>query len=308
MIDRRELFAIRSRLPHMLNLGSNWRRALFVQNRCLSSARANVQSSMASVISHVILRREVRHRTVVHVVNNRCVHVGDRRVVVKRPSVPIPAFITPAGISEAIIYTAIEADMRSPIAMVQAIVTFIESPIGRGPKSSDPWGNYPCAWRPVVAIVGIGPIAGRPDVVFTGARRLRIIRQRWRWLIRHNGLIVESLLILCVLLVIFRVRGVVGSGRAGGWRITRVISRCGSLGRRIVRSRCLRCSLLRRSLRSVCGRDIRRRRITARRRRRRACLTGAAVGQTDSQPQHKRNKSKLSNNFHAPPPRITNID
>lgn len=153
MIDRGELFAIRRRLPDMLNLCSDRWRASFVQNRYFSGGRAHLQTSAAAVISHVVLRRQVGHGMVVHVVNNGSVYVRDRYVVVESPAVPISAFVTAACIPETVIHAAIEAYVRPPIAMIQPVVTFVKGPIGRGPERSDIRGNYPDAWRPVIALI-----------------------------------------------------------------------------------------------------------------------------------------------------------
>jgi hypothetical protein len=59
--------------------------------------------------------------------------VVDRSIVEKGAVAPVTAFITVAGIAEAIIYTTVEADVRRPIAVVEYIGAVTVCPIGGRP-------------------------------------------------------------------------------------------------------------------------------------------------------------------------------
>jgi hypothetical protein len=63
-------------------------------------------------------------------------NIGDvvhRRIVEESAVVPVTAFIAVVGVTEAIIYTPIEADLRRPIAVVEHVFAVAVGPIGGRP-------------------------------------------------------------------------------------------------------------------------------------------------------------------------------
>src|SRR5207245_10281149 len=83
-----------------------------------------------------------------------------------------------AGIAEAVINTAVEADVRAPVAAVPDVKAVVPSPITGRPVQAYR-SDHPGTGHPVVAIVIVPrPVAGRPDVAGAGADGLRVDRQR----------------------------------------------------------------------------------------------------------------------------------
>jgi hypothetical protein len=65
-----------------------------------------------------------------------CDDVGDvvySRIVEKRAVVPVTAFVAVPGVTEAVIYTSVEADFRRPIAVVEHVFAITVGPVGGRP-------------------------------------------------------------------------------------------------------------------------------------------------------------------------------
>src|ERR1700735_3603248 len=127
---------------------------------------------------------------------------------------PPPAGKPDADIAEAVIHTAVVADMRPPIANIESVDPADEAPISRRPQQAHLRRLHPSSRYPVVPASAPAPISGRPQVAFFGARRLLIVGQwRRRFLRRH-------LSIACRLGIGLRRRGRRGGrdikGRGGG--------------------------------------------------------------------------------------------
>src|SRR5216683_5689808 len=133
------------------------RRSLF--GRCWP----RVSSTRATVKADVVHRYIVDDSFVVNIRN--VVDVVDRTVVVEVSSIPISAFIAGTDIAEAIENPAIETHLWSPVTGIPNISFGLPDPISRSPKHPDR-GEYPGARHPIVSIISIGPISGRPNVTF----------------------------------------------------------------------------------------------------------------------------------------------
>ena len=108
------------------------------------------------------------------------VYVHHRAVIEESAASPLAAAETYTAVSEAVVNSAIEANMRPPIASVPAIEAAREAPVTRGPKHAHR-RNYPCAGDPVVAAIVIPrPITRSPEIARTGTDGLRVYRQRRR--------------------------------------------------------------------------------------------------------------------------------
>jgi len=103
----------------------------------------------------------------------------DGPVVVEVVAIPVAAVITDPGVAEAIVDTAVEADMQSPEAPVEAVAAVVEAPIAGGPERAVIGWSAPGAWYPVVAGGSPVPVAGRPDVVGCRGHGL-LINGEWR--------------------------------------------------------------------------------------------------------------------------------
>jgi len=90
------------------------------------------------------------------------VHMHDRGVVVEVVAAPLSAGKADAAIAEAVVYAAVVAHVRTPVALMEAIPAAFPTPVGGRPQRAFIRGGHPCAGNPVVALVAIGPVSGRP--------------------------------------------------------------------------------------------------------------------------------------------------
>src|SRR5580658_7775660 len=137
------------------------------------AARAAVEARMADVLV-------VDDALIVDVADVHTAEIGDAAVVEVGAMGPIAAMEADAGIAEAVIDAAIEADMRPPIAGVPDIEAVAPTPVARSPEKPDRRRHHPGARDPVIAGRTPGPIARSPHVAGSGQRRLRIDRDRRR--------------------------------------------------------------------------------------------------------------------------------
>ena len=129
----------------------------------------------------------VDHRCVVDdrpvnigIVYNRGIDVDDGRVIPEVSSGPSTADKAVAAVTAAIVTPTVETYVRSPIAAVPSIDATRIAPITRCPEKAwlrrcDPHTRYP-----IVTVIPISPITGRPEIPVGGTRGLRIYRQNGR--------------------------------------------------------------------------------------------------------------------------------
>src|ERR1019366_3363338 len=96
--------------------------------------------------------------------------------------VPASALITFAEVSITVINSAIETDLRSPVALVEEKSPTFPSPPSWGPEQADCRGHDPCTGHPVIiaVVVVVIPVTGRPQVAVAGTKRLLVHGQRRR--------------------------------------------------------------------------------------------------------------------------------
>jgi hypothetical protein len=145
---------------------------------------------------------------IIDVVNDGCVYVVHRLIVDELVAVPISAFISTAHIPKAVVDPAIEADVRTPIAVVPVIATAPEPPIGRSPKGTKIRGNNPHARHPIIARGRISPVTGSPKIIVARALGLAVLRDWWRRLFRVDGRLTIVGVVTCrvVLIVVLVTR------------------------------------------------------------------------------------------------------
>ena len=93
------------------------------------------------------------------------IYVRDRPVVVEVVVVPIAAVVAVTHITVAIVDAAVIADVRTPIAMIPAIVGIGPAPVAWRPKCTDIGGDDPHPGHPIISGWLVVPVAWRPDVV-----------------------------------------------------------------------------------------------------------------------------------------------
>jgi len=116
----RKLRAVGGSLPCILNLSADGWGPRVAHHGQLLRRGPGVDSTMSAVVTHPIAPA-VRHRVVVNVVNNRNIHIRHRSVVIHGAVVPICAVIATAGVSKAVIDSAIKSNVRAPVAGVPEV-------------------------------------------------------------------------------------------------------------------------------------------------------------------------------------------
>lgn len=116
----------------------------------------------------------------IRIVNDGDVYIVHCSVVVEVAAVPTAAVIATAGVAEAVVNSAVEANSRSPIAGNKDIASVFPSPVARRPKESRIGSLHPSARHPIVVFSVPSPVAGSPDVIVAGTRRLCVYGKWWR--------------------------------------------------------------------------------------------------------------------------------
>jgi hypothetical protein len=143
----------------------------------------------------------------------------DGAVVVEVVAVPIAAVIADTGVTEAIVDSTVEANMKTPEAAVEAVSSAVEAPVAGGPERPVVRRGAPCAGNPIIAGGAPVPVAGSPDVIGRGGHGL-VVDGEWRWRLvgvfnwRTLTLGVQLVIGLCVLigLVLVWWRGLLRGG------------------------------------------------------------------------------------------------
>jgi hypothetical protein len=79
-------------------------------------------AAVAAVEADPIIGGDILYAVVVYVLHLIRVHVVDGAVVVEVIAVPVAALVPIADITEAIVDTAVVADVPAPVAMVESVV------------------------------------------------------------------------------------------------------------------------------------------------------------------------------------------
>src|ERR1017187_6608672 len=133
-------------------------------------------AALAAVEGHVILVHD--HCLVVD--SGHIGDVGHAAVVVERASAPVSASEAETAVAVAVIDSAVEADVRTPITTMPSINTVRESPVARSPQQAYRC-YHPGTGHPVVASIVIpSPVAGRPHIAGAGSDGLGVDGQSRR--------------------------------------------------------------------------------------------------------------------------------
>lgn len=105
----------------ILQLRTHGRSVLFLASRQFRRSGAHLQAARSAVETHTDAAPIFVHRTVVDVMYVCDVHIVDRAIVVEVAAAPIAALVTEAYVPKAIVDTAVVADVRTPVATVEAV-------------------------------------------------------------------------------------------------------------------------------------------------------------------------------------------
>src|SRR5712692_8806073 len=119
MVHRGALLTVASRCLPMFSLSGYWRDVSPTSDLFLLPRRARADPTVTAVEADPILGVPVDDGGVVNVVIEGDVHVVHRAVVEKPAVFPASAFIPVAEVSEAVVDTAVETDLRAPVAVIE---------------------------------------------------------------------------------------------------------------------------------------------------------------------------------------------
>lgn len=147
----------------MLRLGGYGWNVPLTRSGFFLRRRSDRDPAVPAVVAHAVFI-DVGYLSVVDVVNIGDVHVIDCAVVIKPVMVPMSAFVAMAIIAKAISDSAVEPNLRPPIAVMEEEAAVVPSPVAGRPKKTNLWRFNPCARHPVIVAETriVGPIAGNP--------------------------------------------------------------------------------------------------------------------------------------------------
>src|SRR5580658_1343471 len=180
-VPRRTLIWVGVGLLHMLGLSGHRSNVSLMRRGLLGWRRTRTNPTVTAVVAHMI-DRCMTDRCVVNVMNISDIHVEHSAIVKKVPIVPTTAFESNSEIAETIIDSAIEANRRPPIAVIEDKAVTTPTPIPRRPEKTDLGSQHPSPRHPIVVIeiVTPSPVTGRPEITIARTNWLFINRQRRR--------------------------------------------------------------------------------------------------------------------------------
>ncbi len=210
LVDVVELGAVLGGCALVLDLRRHGRSAWTTEGCDLRGLRTDSDAAVASVIGDA--GAVVDDDGAVIDVSDVDVHAIDRAVVVEVVSVPVAAVIAVAGVSEAVVDASVEADVKTPVAVVEAPAAVIPTPVTGGPESTIVGGSTPGSWNPVITGGRPVPVARGPDVIGCGGDGLVVFREGWWRLVGILGwlrltFLVELVEGLGVLIGLILIRG-----------------------------------------------------------------------------------------------------
>ena len=181
VVERRMQLPVASGAGLMLPLHRRRFKVMVTLGGELVRRRPRMQATSAAIEGHVVV--VVDNSVVVDVGHMNATEVGARAVIEKRATAPVATREPNTGITKPVVHTAVEADVRTPVAAVPEVDTTIPTPITRRPENSGRGRQHPRAGHPVITIVAPRPITRRPHVARRGQGRLHVNRKNRR---RHG--------------------------------------------------------------------------------------------------------------------------
>jgi hypothetical protein len=179
MVHRGELVTIPACRLFMGGLRGGPLNMIFMHDRLFLGVGAHRDAARAVEAGSV--RGGMNHRAIdVCIMDHRSVDIHHGGVIPEMPSGPYSSSKSGASVSITIIYASVVAYMGTPVPNMPSIKSAIIAPIPWGPKESHLGRTYPHSGNPIIPIVPVGPITGRPQIPVVRAGWLGIDRQRGR--------------------------------------------------------------------------------------------------------------------------------
>jgi hypothetical protein len=171
------------RLDMLLLITSRWQ-MLLVHRHLLLRSRPMLDASRPAAVSHVTIIHNcvlLHNRAVdIGLVNYGLIHAHHGGVICKLVSAPLAAYEADAHVAEPVVHAAVVAHIHAPVARMEQVRASLPAPVRRSPQRALIRRRNPRPRNPVVAVVAIRPVSGRPDQVWLRAQWLLIDRQH-RW-------------------------------------------------------------------------------------------------------------------------------
>lgn len=118
--------------------------------------------------------------TAVRIVDDMRINVVHAAVIKEMAVMPVAAIISHSGISETVVDSTVESDVRTPVARIPDICTTDPAPVTRGPQKARLGRHHPSTRYPEIAVSAVGPVTRHPNVIRSRTNRLHIYGQgRW---------------------------------------------------------------------------------------------------------------------------------
>ena len=114
-------------------MSSDGRQMMVALSRFLFRTRTRLDTSGTAVVADAVHRCHVGHIFVIYIVNINDIDISDGAIVVEVVILPATSLIAIAGVTKTVRNSAIETDMRSPIARMEKINTAFPTPVGWRP-------------------------------------------------------------------------------------------------------------------------------------------------------------------------------
>ena len=152
--------------------------------RPLNRQRLMTNSVRPAIVGDVPFIRDgiAAHNRFVHIgiADDGGIHAHHRGVIGELSSAPLSADKTYSHVTIAIIDSAVVADAVSPVAVMKPIPSVFPTPPGRRPESANVRSGHPLTGDPVITVVIVGPVTGRPQPTLFRTWRLLVDGQYGR--------------------------------------------------------------------------------------------------------------------------------
>jgi hypothetical protein len=152
------------------------RELTLLRSRLVINTTRTTRVSNVIVIDHSVV---VNDRLVdIRVVDDRTVHVHNRRVVSEVTSAPFSTGKADTHVAKAVVHAAVESNVIAPIAVMKEIVAAFPSPVRGSPERTRVRRRYPRTRHPVITIWTVSPVARRPHQTLFRTWRLYV---NWKY-------------------------------------------------------------------------------------------------------------------------------
>jgi hypothetical protein len=180
MVHRSELVAIPACSLFMCGLCGSSLDMILMHDRLFLSI-GPCRNSARAVEAGPVNRAVANYCTIyISIMDHRPVDIHDGGIVAEMSSLPHTSSKSGASIAITIVHASVEAYMGTPIPTMPSIKPAFVAPIAWGPKKSHLGRHNPHSGNPIIPIIPISPVTGRPQIPVVRAGGLGIDRQRGR--------------------------------------------------------------------------------------------------------------------------------